>query len=69
MRCASVGFGRCVGAAGAGDFGSIGGAVTLRVLVRLPFSRDQAWRDHTRARAVLDRAGRNQRAAAVSEVA
>jgi len=65
-RCASVGFGRCVGAAGAGDFGSVGGAVTV---VRLPFSRDHAWRDHTRARAVLERAGRNQPAAAVSQVA
>src|SRR5262245_17052368 len=42
-RCASVGFGRCAGCAGAGGFVSVG-VVTID---RLPFSRDHARRDHT----------------------
>jgi CNT family concentrative nucleoside transporter len=47
IRCASVGFGRCVVSAAAGGFLSVGGAVTVGPLVRLPFSRDHARRDHT----------------------
>ena len=50
IRCASVGFGRrgrCAVSAGAGGFLSVGGVVTVGRVVRLPFSRDHARRDHT----------------------
>src|SRR5262245_4098482 len=52
IRCVSVGFERCVVSAGAGGFVSVGGAVTIGggpfwLVVRLPFSRDHARRDHT----------------------
>ena len=47
IRCARVGFGRCVVSAGVGGFVSVGGAVTVDRVVRLPFSRDHARRDHT----------------------
>src|SRR6186997_2596743 len=39
--------GRCAVSAGAGGFLSVGGVVTVGRVVRLPFSRDHARRDHT----------------------
>ena len=42
IRCASVGFGR----GGVGGV-SVGGAVTVGGVLRLPFSRDHAPPDHT----------------------